>query len=74
MYMHMGAESKQKLKLLIGDKEDMEEALTDAENETIHLTMTREEAFWILKGIIFALKHMNKGNDIFASLSYIIGF
>ena len=73
-YRHMGAEHKQKLKLLIGDKEDEEETLLDAENEMIHLPMARKEAIWMLKGIIFALKHMNKGNNTFTSLPYTKGF
>ena len=59
--------------MIVGDKEDEEAAFADAENETIHLPMTRDEAVCMLKGIIFALQHMNKNNDTLASFPYIEG-
>ena len=72
-YIHTGAKHKRKLKMIVGDKKDEEKALADAENETIHLPVTWEEAVCMLKAIIFALQHMNMNNDTLALLPYIKG-
>ena len=68
--IHTAPERKRRLKTIFGSEEDEEAALADAENESIHLPMTRDETARMLNGIIFALKQMNKNNHTLASYPY----